>query len=624
MSEGTQLGQEPESGETGTQSSAAMSSDQLSANVAEATARAKLLGKIVEAMPDDAARTALENLNDYLTQLEEHCADLEGEVNQSRADASELSNVRKIADQNLRMRDALQAAKEQILELKSMVEELQQPSHSIWILQSFDAEAKTAIVSRGSTEQRVAVSPELDLEEVPSGTKVFLNENGVAISTGALPQEGNVVAIRDVLSDGTRVTVETNSGDAEVVSLSPQMLGTKLRKGDLVRVSGNFAYEAMPKEDVGNLLLEEVPNISYEDIGGLEDQLEQIYEAIEMPVLHPEEYKEFGLRQTKGVLLYGPPGCGKTLIAKAVANSLAKKAAAQRGETEHHAYFINIKGPELLNKWVGETERQIRMVFQQARDMASEGWPVVIFFDEMESLFRTRGTGISADMESTTVPQLLAELDGVEELHNVVVIGASNREDLIDPAVLRPGRLDKKIRVARPDATAATSIFNKYLTTKVPLDPASVAAAGGDKQRAVDRMIADAVTDMYRKDPSTQFLEVTYQQGDRETLYFCDFSSGAMIENIVNRAKQSAVKRAIAGGVRGVRGDDIAGAVAAEFKENEDLPNTSNPDDWAKVSGKKGERIVHIRSLVHSAEAAAVAKPTAEVKNPGGNTGQYL
>jgi len=381
--------------------------------------------------------------------------------------------------------------------------------------------------------------------------------------------------------------------------------------------------EKLPRPEADNLVLEEVPAVSYEDVGGLDAQIEQITDAVELPFIHRSLFAEYQLPAPKGILLYGPPGCGKTLIAKAVANSLAKKVAEVSGDSQARSYFLNIKGPELLNKYVGETERQIRLVFQRAREKSEEGWPVIVFFDEMESLFRTRGSGISSDIESTIVPQLLAEIDGVESLRNVIVIGASNREDLIDPAILRPGRLDVKIKIERPDQASAAQIFARYLTTDVPLDEEEVRTlGGGDKAKAVEKMIELTVAEMYRADEQNQFLEVTYQNGDREIMYFKDFSSGAMIENIVRRAKKIAIKRLIAGGTPGVRSSDMVEAIHQEYKEHEDLPNTTNPDDWAKISGKKGERIVYVRTLVSHDKKEA--NPTGGRSIERVATGQYL
>jgi proteasome-associated ATPase len=376
--------------------------------------------------------------------------------------------------------------------------------------------------------------------------------------------------------------------------------------------------ERLPRPEVEELVLEEVPDVAYDDVGGLDDQIEQIQDAVELPYLYADLFHEHQLQPPKGILLYGPPGCGKTLIAKAVANSLAKRVAEKTGNSGTRSYFLNIKGPELLNKYVGETERQIRLIFQRAREKSEEGVPVIVFFDEMDSLFRTRGTGISSDIESTIVPQLLAEIDGVESLKNVIVIGASNREDLIDPAILRPGRLDVKIKIERPDESSAKQIFTRYLTTDLPLGPAETSKHGGP-QGAVEAMIDAAVESMYSMGDENRFLEVTYQNGDKEILFFKDFSSGAMIENIVRRAKKLSIKRQIEGGERGICTDDMLASIKQEFREHEDLPNTTNPDDWAKISGKKGERIVFVRTLLSKGEDAEGGRQIERV-----TTGQYL
>jgi proteasome-associated ATPase len=410
--------------------------------------------------------------------------------------------------------------------------------------------------------------------------------------------------------------------EERVAELSEEMLETKLRPGDslLMDVRTQLLIEKLPKLESDTLILEEVPDITYADVGGLDSQIEAITDAVELPYLHRDLFAAYSLPAPKGILLYGPPGCGKTLIAKAVANSLAKKVAEKTGNDNVRSFFLNIKGPELLNKYVGETERQIRMVFQRAREKADEGMPVIVFFDEMESLFRTRGTGISSDMESTIVPQLLAEIDGVESLRDVIVIGASNREDLIDPAILRPGRLDVKIKIERPNDEAAAQIFSRYLTADLPLDLDEVARlGGGDSHKAVQAMIEETVAEMYREDDDNRFLEVTYQNGDKEILYYRDFASGAMIENIVRRAKKLAIKRVIAGDPGGIRTADMLESIRQEYKENEDLPNTTNPDDWARISGKKGERIVYVRTLLTEDREVHGGRSIERV-----GTGQYL
>jgi proteasome-associated ATPase len=432
---------------------------------------------------------------------------------------------------------------------------------------------------------------------------------------------GEVVTLKERLEDGRRCVVFARADEERVAELSEEMIGEKLRAGDslLMDVRNQLLIEKLPKLETEELVLEEVPDITYDDVGGLDTQIEAITDAVELPYLHRALFAEYSLPAPKGILLYGPPGCGKTLIAKAVANSLAKKVSETTGNANVRSYFLNIKGPELLNKYVGETERQIRLIFQRAREKSEEGYPVIVFFDEMDSLFRTRGTGISSDIESTIVPQLLAEIDGVESLKNVIVIGASNREDLIDPAILRPGRLDVKIKIERPDIDSAKQIFTQYLTTSLPIAERELKNAGIDPEGAVRTMIDAGVDAMYSMGDENKFLEVTYQNGDKETLYFKDFASGAMIENIVRRAKKLSIKRTIAGGERGICTDDLLDSIKQEFREHEDLPNTTNPDDWAKISGKKGERIVYVRTIVNEGDKDQGGRQIERV-----TTGQYL
>jgi proteasome-associated ATPase len=469
---------------------------------------------------------------------------------------------------------------------------------------------------------RVAAHPDIDAASLQRGVEVVLNESMNVVMARNFERSGEVVTIVELLEDKARALVSGRGDETRVAELSSALDGIRLRAGDsvLLDTRSQMLVEVMPKQALEEVVLEEVPDITYEDIGGLDSQIEAITDAVELPFLHRELFAQHHLPAPKGILLYGPPGCGKTLIAKAVANSLAKKVGERTGNDNVRSYFLNIKGPELLNKYVGETERQIRLVFERAREKAEEGVPVIVFFDEMDSLFRTRGTGISSDMESTIVPQLLTEIDGVETLRNVIVIGASNREDLIDPAILRPGRLDVKIKIERPTAIAAEQIFGRYLTPDLPLDADEVAnLGGGDPAKAVRAMIERTVEEMYRADANNQFLEVTYQNGDKEVLYFKDFASGAMIENIVRRAKKLAIKRTIANEGRGIRLDDLLESIKQEYKENEDLPNTTNPDDWAKISGRKGERIVYVRTVIQHGDEPHGGRAIERV-----GTGQYL
>jgi len=504
------------------------------------------------------------------------------------------------ANQNEKLTSTLREAREHIATLREEVNKLTQPPSAYGTFMGHNEDGSVDVYVNGR-KMRVVLHPDLTGERLETGCEVVLNESFNVMLVRKPGGSGEVVTVKEILDDQERAVISGRGDDEKVVELAEHLREKPLRAGDylLLDSRANVAIERLPRPELEDLLLEEVPDVSYEDIGGLRSQIEQITDAVELPYLHQDLFKEYDLPAPKGILLYGPPGCGKTLIAKAVANSLARKVAVLSGDKEARSFFINIKGPELLNKYVGETERQIRQIFQRAREKASEGWPVIVFFDEMESLFRTRGTGISSDMESTVVPQLLAEIDGVEGLTNVIVIGASNREDLIDPAILRPGRLDVKIKIQRPNEQSANLIFSTYLTTDLPLDVLEIDdLGGGDPQKTVTVMIERTVEEMYREDEDNRFLEVTYQNGDKEVMYFKDFSSGAMIENIVRRAKKNAIKRSIATGSEGIRLDDLLVSVRQEFREHEDLPNTTNPDDWAKIAGKKGERIVFIRTLI--------------------------
>ncbi|MHB8333949.1 MAG: proteasome ATPase [Acidimicrobiales bacterium] len=540
--------------------------------------------------------------------LEEQLLETRGHLVQARSNNEKLSIT-------------IQQTRDQISALRDEVDKLTQPPAVYGTFTDFNDDGTVDIFAAGR-KMRVALHPAIDPHQVARGDEVVLNESFTVIGVRDPDGQGEVVTVKDVL-DERRVLIYGRADEERVVELSDALRDVRLRSGDalLLDTRSNLLTEKLARQEAEALVLEEVPDITYADVGGLDSQIELITDAVELPYLHRALFSEYELPAPKGILLYGPPGCGKTLIAKAVANSLSAKVGELSGNRNVRSYFLNIKGPELLNKYVGETERQIRLVFQRAREKAEEGVPVIVFFDEMDSLFRTRGTGISSDMESTIVPQLLAEIDGVESLRDVIVIGATNREDLIDPAILRPGRLDVKIKIERPDAEAAAQIFQRYIHPSLPIDDAVVhGLGGGDRDKAIRAMIEETVSTMYRIDDENRFLEVTYQGGDKEVLYFKDFASGAMIENIVRRAKKLAVKREIAGGPRGLRVDDLFESIRQEYRENEDLPNTTNPDDWARISGKKGERIVFIRTLINREEAEA--KGGRSIQHVG--TGQYL
>jgi len=564
----------------------------------------------------DALLAEIEDLRGRLSRAplerrewEEKLLTAKGQLSQAENQRQQLANL-------------LRDVREQVESLRSEVAQLSAPPSGYGVLLDVNPDNSLDVFVNGR-KMRVLASPQVKVDELFRGAEVVLNDSFNVVSVRSADLTGEVATIEKVLEDGIRAVVSTRGDSSVVVTLSDVLRGSVLRVGDTYRLDSRASVliEKLPQPEVEDLLLEEVPDVRYSDIGGLDSQIEQIADAVELPYLHRELFSEYQLPAPKGILLYGPPGCGKTLIAKAVANSLAQKVSERTGTDKGRSYFINVKGPELLNKYVGETERHIRLIFQRAREKSEEGWPVIVFFDEMDSMFRARGTGISSDMESTIVPQLLAELDGVESLSNVIVIGATNREDLIDPAILRPGRLDVKIKIERPSVEAARHILGLYITSDIPIDEELV-KEHGDIQTAIASLISESSEAMYATTEENEFLEVTYQNGDKETLYYKDFSSGAMIENIVRRAKKSAIKRVLAKGTAGLKADDIIQSIRDEFHENDDLPNTTNPDDWARISGKKGERIIFIRTL-------SKPSPTNET-NLGGKaiertvSGQYL
>ncbi|MET8423268.1 proteasome ATPase [Nocardia sp. NPDC004860] len=579
---------------------------------------------------DSAAWRELEAVRAEAAALRRQLADTPDRTRELEA------RVDSLTIRNTKLMDTLKEARQQLVALREEVDRLGQPPSGYGVLIGV-YDDQTVDVFTSGRKMRLTCSPNIDTTTLHYGQTVRLNEALTVVEAGGFDTIGEIGTLREVLDDGRRALVVGHADEERVVWLSgpltalvdvddledPDRPIRKLRPGDslLVDTKAGFAFERIPKAEVEDLVLEEVPDVGYEDIGGLSRQIEQIRDAVELPFLHKDLFREYALRPPKGVLLYGPPGCGKTLIAKAVANSLAKKIAEARGEDakEAKSFFLNIKGPELLNKFVGETERHIRIIFQRAREKASEGTPVIVFFDEMDSIFRTRGSGVSSDVETTVVPQLLSEIDGVEGLENVIVIGASNREDMIDPAILRPGRLDVKIKIERPDAEAAQDIFSKYLTETLPLHSEDLQEFDGDRGKCVQATIERVVDRMYAESEDNRFLEVTYANGDKEVLYFKDFNSGAMIQNIVDRAKKYAIKSVLETGNPGLRIQHLYDSIVDEFSENEDLPNTTNPDDWARISGKKGERIVYIRTLVTGKNASASRAIDTE-----SNTGQYL
>jgi proteasome-associated ATPase len=565
----------------------------------------------------DALIAEIEQLRSRLSDLPGRTRELEEKLLATKGQLSQAEMQRD------RLTSAVRDLREQVEALRQEVSVLSQPPSNYAVLVDSNEDGTFDIMSNGR-KLRVRCSPDVDPHQLHRGAEVLLNDSQNIILVRASDSVGEVVTIVEVLADGIRAIVSTRGDENRVVELGDALRGSLIRSGDTYRldIRSNILLERLPQPEVEDLLLEEVPDVRYSDIGGLNDQIEQIADAVELPYLHHDLFAEFRLPAPKGILLYGPPGCGKTLIAKAVANSLAQKVAEKTGADKGRSYFINIKGPELLNKYVGETERQIRLVFQRAREKSEEGWPVIVFFDEMDSMFRARGTGVSSDMESTIVPQLLAELDGVEGLTNVIVIGATNREDLIDPAILRPGRLDVKIKIDRPNKESARHIMSMYIDSETPIAQTEIESAGGSIDGCIEQMVDRAVESMYADTTENEFLEVTYQNGDKEVLFYKDFSSGAMIENIVRRAKKTAIKRILANGTRGLTTQDLIDAIRLEFHENDDLPNTTNPDDWARISGRKGERIVFIRTLAQTAEGNT--EPVGSKAIERTVSGQYL
>tara|TARA_B100000427_G_scaffold92911_1_gene76708 strand:+ start:485 stop:2254 length:1770 start_codon:yes stop_codon:yes gene_type:complete len=562
-----------------------------------------------------------EAMLEEVKELRKHRLENAQKINQLRKENREiLSSLDQEKARNEKLADTLESVRDQVLNLRDEIENLSKPPSAYGTIVKINDDGTVDVTSSGR-KMRVNALPS-KIENLKLGDEVILNESMVLVDSRDPESSGEIVRVKEVLDGGSRAVVVGRADEERVVEMAKGLHDSGLRSGDSVRVDerSGILLERLPRPEVEDLVLEQIPNETYEDVGGLDREIEMIVDAVELPFMHKELFSLYQLPAPKGILLYGPPGCGKTLIAKAVANSLALKVAEVTGDHAARSYFLNIKGPELLNKYVGETERQIRLVFQRAREKSEQGWPVIVFFDEMESLFRTRGTGISSDMESTIVPQLLAEIDGVETLQNVIVIGASNREDLIDPAILRPGRLDVKIKIKRPDEVAAAQIFSRYLTADLPVDTELIdSLGGGDQDKALKAMTDEAVAAMYSTQEANQFLEVTYQNGEKEVLYFKDFASGAMIENIVRRAKKLAIKRDLAGGVKGLQVEDLLTAVRQEFREHEDLPNTTNPDDWAKISGKKGERIVYVRTLAPDTPEDTGGRSIEAI-----TTGQYL
>ncbi len=550
----------------------------------------------------DALTTEIADLRDRVSRHPRELSALERRLADARAEG------RQVAAQNERLSLTLREARDRLVALKAQMDALGEPPVGFGTLERLlppepGAELRLAEIHTQGRKVRTAIAmEEIDEDELVPGTQLLVNESLLVVGIADGSAAGDIGVLKDLLPDGQRAVVVVHGDDEQVVRLSGALVEARPRAGDLLLLDRRsmFAFEVVPKLDVEELVLEEVPDIDYAAIGGLSNQIEQITDAVELPFLHQDLYAAYELTPPKGVLLYGPPGCGKTMIAKAVANSLAKKVAAKDGSDgrageEGRSFFLNVKGPELLNKYVGETERHIRLIFQRARAKASDGWPVIVFFDEMDSLFRTRGSGVSSDVENTIVPQLLSELDGVESLENVIIIGASNREDMIDPAILRPGRLDVKIRIDRPDEAGSAEILARYLTADLPIAESEIAAAGGIAE-AVAAMRSALLAALFTRDEHTALLTVRRRSGATETWHLADLVSGAMIATIVDRAKTAAIKSYLETGTRGLSTDHLRHALQRELADSADLPGASDPEEWARVigRGRGGDPIVAV------------------------------
>ena len=520
------------------------------------------------------------------------------QLREARAEAASL------AAKNERLTAALTTARERIVELGAQLDAVTAPPVTLGLLTASprargEGRPVEADVVLGGRPMRLGLHPGLDPATLGAGRLAAVNDQMLVVDSLPAPDTGEAVTLDEVLG-ARRALVTTGGGASRVLALAEGLDPAALKPGDtlVADLRANLATALVERTGVEQLVIAEAPDVSWADIGGLGPQIDRIRDAIELPFAHPGLYRGYGLRAPKGVLLYGPPGCGKTLIAKAVATCLADSAGGRP------AAFLNIKGPELLSKFVGETERQIRAIFVQARKAAAEDRPVVVFFDEMEALLRTRGTGVSSDVETMIVPQVLSEIDGVESLRNVIVIGASNREDMIDPAILRPGRLDVKIRIDRPDAEAAADILARHLRADLPLDPGELAGAGGDREAAAAAMRRAAVDALYARTPATAVLEVVCASGARRTLHLADLVSGAMLAAVVARAKTAAIKDEIAGGPGGLSTARLLEAIAVEARQNEEITSAAGPEGWERLIGRRGERIRSVTRLVPDREEA--------------------
>src|SRR5467141_3568043 len=501
----------------------------------------------------------------------------------------------------LELRPQISDQQETIVEARRMIEKLEEvikkvtsPANRIGTFLGATSR-DTAHIVVGGADYYCNVDPRIPLAKLKNGTRVLVNEAYVIVGDLGFETAGPVTKITEVLSDD-RLRVGSEHGlQSIVLQRSADLASSTLKSGDEVRVDSNYrmALEMLSSTKSHEHYLDVVPELPWEKVGGQEGALQAIKDAIELPLLHPDLFKKFQHATPKGFLLYGPPGCGKTLIGKATAFNLTKQLGAKSG-TEMREYFMHVKGPEILNMWVGESERMVREIFATAREKRGEDFMPFLFIDEAESILGTRRASRHSNILSTLVPMFCSEMDGIDSLNDVVIILASNRADLIDPAILRPGRIDRKIKVNRPNREGAREVYRIYLTPDLPYD----GALGKEAENigaAVDKLIERFVDWQFTRREENKFLEVTLRSGRKEVLYRSDLISGAIIASIVERAKAIAIKRAIATQQpEGIRETDLQLAFNAEYVENDIFPSSDVTEDWLKLIDYEPENVVKI------------------------------
>ena len=502
-----------------------------------------------------------------------------------------------------------QEARKTIVELEGALEKVTAPANRIATYLGAPNEG-IAYISIGGSDYYTNVDPRVDIGSLKVGTRVLVNEAYAVVGDLGYSPSGPVSKVIDILSDGRLRVGQEHGLQAVVLERSSTLREVPLKVGEDIRIDPSYkvALERLTTPETKDYYLEDVPELPWNKIGGQQEAIQAIKDTIEMPALHPELFKRYQYSTPKGFLLYGPPGCGKTLIGKATAYNLVRQLNEESGEGLKEC-FMHVKGPEILNMWLGESERIVREIFARAREKRKEGFLPVVFIDEAESVLGTRRAIRSHNIANTVVPMFCSEMDGIESLQDVILILASNRPDLIDPAILRPGRIDRKIKVKRPDKAAALDIFGIYMTTELPVHPEALDAHQGDAAAAVRAMLERANEELFAHREDTAFLEVTLRSGRRDILHRGDLASGAIIASIVQRAKESAIKRAIATGVEGgISAEDLTEAVVTEYGENEIFPPTDNAEDWLKLLDYDPENVAKVLPI--RPESAARKRPS--------------